>query len=174
MKKLTGRLGILLFSSLAALGSTLNVTSSATPAAGGIYDYSYNFAVSGAGTGFDNIYLGSNDLSPLNLVIKLNSAATADWSYLGNDTPQNYLQFFSTSATPLTGGESLQVTFESIFAPSNTGFALALNSVTSDVSNQVNGVTAPSTAPVPEPATVGLLLTASLMVAGRIKRFRGR
>jgi hypothetical protein len=91
-------------------------------------------------------------------VIHLNGAPTADWSYLGNDTPENYLQFFSLSSTALAAGGSLQVTFDSIFAPSGTEFAVALNSATSQVSNQVNNVTAPGAVPTPEPASLNFLL----------------
>jgi hypothetical protein len=164
MRHFTGLLSVLIFSGIAAQGSTLSVTSSVSAAAS-FYDYSYDFTVSGAGKGFDNIFLGSNDLSPLNVVIHLNGAPTADWSYLGNDTPENYLQFFSLSSTALAAGGTLEVTFDSIFAPSSTEFAVALNSATSQTSNQVNNVTAPGAVPTPEPATLSLLLVASVLIA---------
>ncbi len=171
MRHFIGLLSVLLFSGMAAQGSTLSVSSSAS-AAGAFYDYTYTFTVSGAGSGFDNIFLGSNDLSPLNVKILLNSAPTADWSYLGNDTPENYLQFFSESATPLTAGESLDVSFESIFAPAATEFAIALNSTTSGVSNKVNNVTAPGSVPTPEPATGGVLVVASILLGAVLQRVR--
>jgi hypothetical protein len=159
MKKLCGLLSLLLVSGVAVFGGTLNVASSATPN-GSLYNYSYTFSVTGTGGGFDNIFLGSDDLSPLNVQLSLNGAPTVDWSYLGNDTPQNYLQFFSLSSTPLAVGNNLLVTFSSILHPGNTHFAVALNSGTNTTSNQVTGVTAPTA--VPEPGSAAMLLTAGL------------
>jgi hypothetical protein len=88
MKNLFRSLALLPLLGLVAAASTLSVVSSETKVAG-LYDYSYSFSVSGAGHGFDNIFLGSNDLSPLNLVIQLNGTATVDWSYLGNSSSPN-------------------------------------------------------------------------------------
>jgi hypothetical protein len=171
MKNVITSISLLLLSSLAAMGSSLAVTSSATPS-GSLYNYAYTFTVSGTGSGFDNFFLGSNDLSPLNVAIQLNSAPTTDWSYLGNDTPQNYLQFFSLSGTDIVTG-TLKVTFSSVFGPSSTQFAEALNDMTNQVSNVVTGVTAPTTAPTPEPATTGFVMVALVFIGASfgIKRF---
>ena len=174
MKNSFRSLALLPLLGLVAAASTLSVVSSETKVAG-LYDYSYSFSVSGAGHGFDNIFLGSNDLSPLNLVIQLNGTATVDWSYLGNDTPENYVQFFSESSTALVAGETLHVTFASTFAPAATEFAVALNSATNQASNQVNNVTAPGAVPTPEPSSSGLLLISLFVVAAvlSVRRRRG-
>src|SRR5580704_1459773 len=76
------------------VSATLAVNATATPD-GSLFDYSYQFSITGAGASVDNIFLGSNDLSPLNVVLKVNGNPTANWSWVGNDTPQNYLQFFN-------------------------------------------------------------------------------
>lgn len=169
MKKLlsslrnTGRLaagiGLLLFCGAVVPAATLGVTATETPS-GGLYDYSYTFSVTGTGSGFDNVFLGSDDLSPLNVQILLNGAATTDWSYLGNSTPENYLQFFSLSAAPLGIGNSLNVSFASAFTPGSQ-FAIALNSGTDAASNEVTGVLAPTAAPEPASAS-GIVLAAGV------------
>ena len=95
----------------------------------------------------------------------MNGTATSDWSYLGNDTPENYLQFFSQSGTPLAVGSSLDVSFTSSFAPEPTQFSIASNSITGDASNEVLSVLAPTTAPEPASAT-GIVLAAGVALLG--------
>ncbi len=163
MNKLFSSLSMLLFYGAAAFGGTLNVSASATSSAG-LYSYSYTFNITGTGSGFDNIFLGSDDLSPLNLQMTLNGAGTSDWSYLGNDTPQNYLQFYSQSNTPLGIGSNLGVSFLSSFRPANSHFAIGLNSATNSQSNQVTGVLAPTA--VPEPASAAGVLLAACLALG--------
>src|ERR1700733_29938 len=107
---------LVILSALPGVSATLAVTAAATPS-GGLYDYSYEFSISGSGASVDNIFLGSNDLSPLDVVIQVDGAATADWSWLGNDTPENYLQFFDFNGTSLGNGDVLDVTFSSALAP---------------------------------------------------------
>jgi hypothetical protein len=140
------------------VSATLAVNATATPD-GSLFDYSYQFSITGAGASVDNIFLGSNDLSPLNVVLKVNGNPTANWSWLGNDTPQNYLQFFNITGPALGNGDALDVTFSSTFAPANKGFAEGLTSSTSSVTNTVSGVLAPSAvATTPEPGSLGLFL----------------
>ena len=109
---------LVILSALPGVSATLAVTAAATPS-GGLYDYSYEFSISGSGASVDNIFLGSNDLSPLDVVIQVDGAATADWSWLGNDTPENYLQFFDFNGTSLGNGDVLDVTFSSALAPAS-------------------------------------------------------
>jgi hypothetical protein len=151
-----------------AMAATLSVTASATPDAG-LYDYSYALSVSGAGS-LDNIFLGSDDLSPLNVAITFDGAATTNWSWLGNDTPSNYLQFFNTSGGFLSTGDTLDVTFTSAFAPRAGGFAVGENSGTGSVSNEVTGLLGPTAAP--EPASLGLFLIAFGAGTGMVLRRR--
>jgi len=174
MKKLFSRLlskrparglGLLLFCGVAALGGTLNVSAGDT-LSGGLYNYSYIFSITGTGSGFDNIYLGGDDLSPLNMQLLLNGAATTDWSYLSNDTPQNYLQFYSQAGTPLGVGSNLAVSFSSSFKPATSHFAIGLNSGTSVSSNEVTGVLAPTAAP--EPASAAGVVLAAAIALGRL------
>ena len=140
-----------------ATAATLNVAANATPS-GSLYAYSYNFSLTGTGAGIDNLFLGSDDLSPLNVAFTLNGATTNNWSWLGNDTPQNYLQFFSLSGSTLSVGDSLRVTFTSAFAPASSRFAEGLNSSSGAATNVVTGVLAPTA--VPEPASFVLFLLA--------------
>jgi hypothetical protein len=140
-----------------ALADTLTVSAAATPDAG-LYDYTYTFAIIGAGLSVDNLFLGSNDLSPLNVTLKVDGTPAANWSWLGNDTPQNYLQFFSTDGSVLTDGDNLGVTFSSAFAPSATQFAIGLDSSTNATSNQVTGVIGPSVVGIPEPRTSAIFV----------------
>lgn len=130
--------------SLTATSSVANV--------GSLCDYSYTFT----GLAIDNIFLGSDDLSPLNLTLTFDGSPTANWSWLGNDTPQNYLDFFNTAGGTLGASDTLQVSFMSALAPLASHFAVGLDSVTSVTSNTVTGVIAPTT--VPEPASVFTLL----------------
>ena len=155
--------------SIPALSDTLSVTAMATPS-GSLYDYSYQFSISGSGADVDNIFLGSNDLSPLDVVIDVNGAPTGDWSWLGNDTPENYLQFFNIAGGGLGNGDTLDVTFTSDLIPSAAEFAVGLASSTGDSTNTVNNVLGPYV-PTPEPATLPLLISAlSLFGLSRVAR----
>ena len=133
----------------------------------GFFDYSYMFSIAGAG-GIDNIFLGSDDLSPLNLRILLNGGRTPDWSWLGNDVPVNYLQFFSISSTTLGPRDLLEVQFTSSFAPGSMQFAQGFGSTSGAVTNRVIFV-GPSA--VPEPATFWMLL-APVLIVGAVWRIR--
>jgi hypothetical protein len=64
----------------------------------------------------------------LNVDLEVNGSPTADWSWLGNDTPRNYRQFFDVAGTGLANGDVLDVTFSSAMAPAAAGFALGLDS----------------------------------------------
>jgi hypothetical protein len=156
--------GILaLLGSLPGVSATLAVGVDVTPAAG-LYNYSYQFSITGAGASVDTVFLGSNDLSPLNVALAVDGAPTANWSWLGNDTPQNYLEFFSTNGTSLGNGDVLDVTFSSQLAPANTKFAVGLNSVTSDTTNTVTSVVAPNAAAVvPEPGSLLLVFSGAAL-----------
>jgi len=146
-----------LLCAMPAWSTTLAVSASATRV-GSLYDYTYTFTVSGGS--IDNIYLGSDDLSPTSLLIKLDGTTTSNWSWLGNDTPQNYLQFFSTNGSTLGSTDTLGVTFASAFGPASSHFAVGLNSGTGATTNELTGVLAPTAAP--EPASLGLLLSAGI------------
>jgi hypothetical protein len=150
------------------VSATLAVDATATPD-GSLEDYSYQFSITGAGADVDNIFLGSNDLSPLNVVIKENGSPTSDWSWLGNDTPQNYLQFFDIGGTALGNGDVLDVTFSSAFAP-GPEFAVGLASSSSDETNVVNGVLSPSVA-TPEPGPVPFLVSGIALIYVFRRRF---
>jgi hypothetical protein len=160
--KLFTSIGLLaLLHTLPATAATLGVSANVTPA-GALYNYTYSFSVTGAGLALDNIYLGSDDLSPLNVAFTFDGAATSNWSWLGNDTPRNYLQFFSTNGSKLSAGDILGVKFASTFAPGSNQFAIGLDSSTATSSNQVTGVAGPSV--VPEPASQWMLLVGALAV----------
>ena len=152
----------LLLPALQAGAATLGVTASATPS-GAVYNYTYSFAVTGSGT-LNDLYLGSNDLSPLSLTFTVDGASTTAWSWLGNDTPQNYLQFFSTTGS-LASGDTLGVKFTSSFAPAANEFAIGLNSSTGATTNEVMSVLAPNAA-TPEPAAAGMLVLGALGLFG--------
>jgi hypothetical protein len=162
-------------SAVPGLAATLAVTATATPDAG-LYDYSYQFSITGAGANLDDIFLGSNDLSPLNVVLEVDGTATADWSWLGNDTPENYLQFFDFNGTALGNGDVLDVTFSSTLVPEATNFAIGLDGSTGVTTNTVTDVIAPTSSPTPEPGTWSLLLSGVVLVsvgwryANRIQR----
>jgi hypothetical protein len=153
---------------LPAQAATLSASATATPDAG-LYDYSYAFSVTGSGS-LDNVFLGSDDLSPLNVVIKFDGATTGDWSWLGNDTPSNYLQFFNIAGGSLAAGDTLDVTFTSAFGPASGQYAVGEDSVTSSVSNEVTGLLGPTSAP--EPASLGLFLIAFGAGTGMVLRRR--
>ena len=142
-----------------AFSATLAVTAN-TSSSGVLHSYAYNFSVTGAGLGFDNLFLGSDDLSPLNVAFTFDGATTTNWSWLGNDTPLSYLQFFSLNGSALSAGDTLGVTFTSAFTPASNHFAEGLNSSTSAVSNAVTGVLAPTA--VPEPGSFPMLLVGIL------------
>ena len=139
----------------ACCADTLSVTGNET-FSGGLYDYSYQFSLAGLGPGVDTLFLGSDDLSPLFLAISLNGTPASDWSWLGNDTPQNYLEFFSTDGSTLSSSDTLGVTFASELAPSVSHFAVGLDSSIGAVTNTVNDVLAPTA--VPEPAAFWVLM----------------
>jgi hypothetical protein len=134
------------------MSATLSVSVSVTPDAN-LFDYTYIFSVAGAGARIDNVFLGSDDISPLSVVLKVNGSPTVDWSWLGNDTPQNYLQFFDTRGTSLGNGDALDVTFSSHLASQSSHFAVGLNSSTGQTTNMATGLAAPSAA-APEPGSL--------------------
>ena len=149
--------------------ATISVSASATPD-GGMFDYVYQFSIAGAGANIDNIFLGSDDISPLNVVLEVNGQAAAGWSWLGNDTPQDYLQFFGLPGTALGNGDVLDVTFSSPLVPQATHFAVGLDSATGSTTNRATALLAPSSAAgVPEPGSLGLLAgaLAALLVRRR-------
>lgn len=150
-------------SAVPGISATLSVEATATPVAG-LYNYSYQFSIAGSGASVENVYLGSNDLSPVNVVIDVNGSPAGAWSWLGNDTPQNYLQFFTLSGPALGSGDILDVTFSSTLAPETGNFAVGLDSSTGGATNTVTGVLAPSAAAVPEPSSVVLVLSGILLV----------
>ena len=152
-----------------SMAASLGVTASATHT-GGLYDYSYVFTISGTGLSVDTLFLGSDDLSPLNVAFIFDGNTSTNWSWLGNDTPQNYLEFFSTNASTLSAGDTLDVTFASALAPASGHFAIGLNSGTSATSNEVTGVLAPTA--VPEAATYSMLGLGLALVG--LVRFRSR
>ena len=160
---------LVVLSALPCVSATLAVQATATPN-GPLYNYSYQFSITGTGAFVDNIFLGSNDLSPLNVVQKVDGNPTTNWSWLGNDTPQNYLQFFDTNGTGLGNGDVLAVTFSSALAPSNSEFAVGLTASTSATTNTVTGVLAPCSVATPEPAS--LLLLASGLALFSVARWR--
>jgi hypothetical protein len=148
--------------------ATLSATASVTPDAG-LYDYSYAFSVTGSGS-IDNVFLGGDDLSPLNVAIKFDGATTANWLWLGNDTPSNYLQFFNTDGGSLSAGDTLGVTFTSIFAPGSHGYAIGENSTSGATTNEVTSLLGPMAVSAPEPASLGLLLIALGAGTGMVLR----
>jgi hypothetical protein len=152
--------------------ATLAVDANAT-LSGSVYDYSYQFTITGAGADVDNIYLGSNDLSPLDVVIDVDGSPTTDWSWLGNDTPENYLQFFDIGGTSLGNGDTLDVTFTSPFAPSSTEFAVGYASSSGEATNTVMPVLGPAIA-APEPSSVPLLVAAGALLLVVQRRYGRR
>lgn len=155
-------------SAFPGVSATLSVSATVTPNAG-LFNYAYQFSIAGAGADVDNIFLGSDDLSPLNVVLEINGHAAPSWSWLGNDTPQNFLQFFDFGGPALGNDDILAVTFSSGLAPSATHFAVGLDSTTGNTTNTANAVLGPSAAAVPEPGTL-LLLGGALMLIIVIRR----
>jgi hypothetical protein len=158
-------------SAVSGISATLSVASTVTPVAG-LYNYTYQFSITGQGASVDDIYLGSADLSPMNVVLDINGSPAAAWSWLGNDTPQDYLQFFTSSGPALGGGDVLDVTFSSVFAPGTAHFAVGLDSLTG-ATNTVTGVLAPGgAAAVPEPGSLVLLFSGVVLIfVGRLRAF---
>lgn len=165
---LTGLAALLLTAS--AHAADLTLTATATPD-GSLYDYDYQFHVSGAAA-IDNLYLGSDDLSPVSgVTFKKNGAPTSDWLWLGNDTPTNYLQFFSTTDS-LGDGATLEVQFSSpasLFRPTQDHFASGFDSGSRQSFTVAGSVVGPTA--VPEPGVISLfgaaLLGSSLLVRRR-------
>jgi hypothetical protein len=153
-----------------AAAATLSAAASVTPDAG-LYDYSYTFSVTGSGS-IDNVFLGSDDLSPLNVAIMFDGATTTDWSWLGNDTPSNYLQFFNANGGSLSAGETLGVTFTSIFAPGSHEFAIGEDSTSGTTTNELTPLLGPMAVTAPEPASFGLFLIAVSVGTGMVLRRR--
>jgi hypothetical protein len=149
-------------SALPGMSATLAVSVSVTPDAG-LFDYAYHFTIAGAGASVDNIFLGSDDISPLNVVLEINGQPTGAWSWLGNDIPQNYVQFFDRSGPALGNSDILDVTFSSPLAGRATHFALGLDGATGGATNTVSALIAPSTA-VPEPGSLLLLGGALVLI----------
>lgn len=129
------------------------VVSSGAAQAGSLYDYTYTFSISGTGLTLDNIFLGSSDLSPLNVAFTFDGSSTTNWSWFSNDTPQNYIDFYATTGGTLGSADTLRVTFSSFLSPGNS-FAVGENSSTGDASNTVTSVLAPA---VPEPTSLWTL-----------------
>lgn len=144
---------------------------SSVVAAGSLYNYTYTFSISGSGLTADNIFLGSDDLSPLNLTLTFDGNPTADWSWLGNDTPQNYLDFFNTAGGLLGENDTLGVTFTSALSPLASHFAVALDSATGAASNTVTGVIAPTA--VPEPASIFTFMVGVVALIALRRRNQG-
>jgi hypothetical protein len=143
-------------SALPGVSATLSVSANVTSNSG-LFNYAYQFTVGGVGASVDNIFLGSDDISPLKVVLEINGQAAPAWSWLGNDTPQNFLQFFDFGGPALGNGDILSVTLSSALAPSATHFAVGLDNTAGDTTNTVSAVLAPSAAAVPEPGTLRLL-----------------
>ena len=172
--KLLGALALLVATSAHAV--SISVTAAAMPN-GGLFDYAYSFLV-GEGsstTAIDNVFLGSDDLSPLHVSITKNSRAAPEWLFLGNDSPADYLQFF-TSTDALANGDRLGVSFASTVAPMNDQFVVGLDSATGLSTHTVDGVLAPSViSAVPEPENVVLLAIGLVAMFGQgLKRAKKR
>jgi hypothetical protein len=148
-------------SALPGISATLSVQATATPVAG-LFNYTYQFSIGGAGASVGNIYLGSADLSPLNVVLDVNGNPAGAWSWLGNDTPQNYLQFFTLSGPALGSGDVLDVTFSSALPP-GANFAVGLDRA-AGATNTVTGVLAPGATAAPEPGSLVLIFSGIALI----------
>lgn len=162
---------------------TLTVTDSVSLNQG-VYTYTYAFRVTGdpgsPTPAVTDLFLGSDDLSPLNTVITRNNAPTSAWTFLGNSAPYNYLQFTNLGgADSLGNGDELEVTFEdasSLFQPDTTHFVQAYDinaaagagGYTASVSN----VFGPTANPVPEPGALSLVGAIAMVGAGWLGRRR--
>ncbi|MBV8898213.1 MAG: PEP-CTERM sorting domain-containing protein [Acidobacteriaceae bacterium] len=140
-----------------ASAASLVVSSSAAPS-GAEYNYSYTVSISGTGLSLTDIFVTSDDLSPLNVKFTFDGASTTNWSWLSGNTPRNYLDFFDSTGV-LGTGDTLKIAFSSFLAPAASQFAIGenLNNNPATASNIVSSVIAP-TAAVPEPASAGMLL----------------
>lgn len=157
-----------------ARAADLSVTGSANPV-GGLIGYDYTFSVTGSPNdpaALDALFLTSDDLSPLNLTILKNGQAAPDWSWLGGDTPTNYLEFFSATDA-LHVGDTLEVTFTddpALFAPTDGHAAAGTDSR--------SGLTVFAAAPVvgpaatPEPGSLLVLAVGALPLAALAIRRR--
>ncbi len=118
VKTIIAAAGAALALASAAGAQTMSVTANVTSGSG-LYNYDYLFSLTGpagAGTSVANLYLTSDDLSPVGpFTFAKDGTGTSLWTYASNDTPYNYLQFFSTSDS-LTNGDTLEVKFASAFA----------------------------------------------------------
>ena len=156
---ITAALSLLTLAS-AAGAQTFSVTAGVTPV-NGLYNYDYLFSLTGlvsAGASVSNLYLTSGDLSPLGpFTFAKDGAAAPSWTFTSNDTPYNYLQFYSASDS-LTNGDTMEVKFTSAYAPSATGSATGLDDSTGNFTNTVTGLAAP----VPEMNTAPLLALGAL------------
>ncbi len=160
VKTIIAAAGAALALASAAGAQTMSVTANVTSGSG-LYNYDYLFSLTGpagAGTSVANLYLTSDDLSPVGpFTFAKDGTGTSLWTYASNDTPYNYLQFFSTSDS-LTNGDTLEVKFASAFAPSTANTATGLDDSTGRYTNTVTGVAAP----VPETNTAPLLILGGL------------
>ncbi len=160
MKTILALAGAALALASAAGAQTLSVTNTVTQSSG-LYNYDYVFSFTGpasAGTSVANLYLTTDDLSPVGpFTFAKDGATTTDWSFASNDTPYNYLQFFSATDS-LTNGDSLEVKFASAFAPSINNSVTGFDGSTGNYTNTITGVSAP----VPEASTAPLLVLGGL------------
>lgn len=152
-------------SSFSAIGSAA--------ASGDEYSYSYQFSAA-PGTSVNSVLLGSADLGPTNVHFTLNGQpADSDWSWFANDTPVNYLDFFASGGTVLNG-ETLGVTFESIYAPAPTQFAEGYYSADGTMTNSVTDLVGPTSTATPEPINLGLLGLLFLGTGSVLRTYRKR
>lgn len=164
-----------------ARATDLTVTGTATPGTD-VYNYDYVFHVDGGGTStgilgsvaIDNLYLDSDDLSPVSGITFLkNSAPTQDWLWLGNDTPTNYLQFFSFTDS-LGVNDTLEAQFSSpasLFVPTGGHFTAGFDTANNQPYVVVNTVVAPTAVPEPGvlPLLGGMLIAGSLLLRRRAR-----
>ena len=144
--------------------ATISATSSATQS-GGLYDYSYQFTVSGPGAGVDAFFLSTDDLSPLNVTF-----TDSAWIWAPGSPSQHGIDFYDLSGV-LASGSRLGITFASPLGPQATHFVTGLD-LSNSVTNTVTGIVAPTAAP--EPATFFAIGTGFIAMAGfdRIRRLK--
>ena len=165
MKTILATLAAALALASAVGAQTLNVSANVTLSSG-LYNYDYLFSLTGPSTAAPAVsilYLTSDDLSPLDVTFAKNGAATAAWSFVGDDSAGNNLDFFSSSDS-LTNGDTLEVKFtdsDQLFRPltSPTNSATSADSSTNTYST-VSNIVAP--AAVPETSTAPLLILGGL------------
>jgi hypothetical protein len=175
MRKTTTFLMGLFVLALAASARAADLTVIASAQADGdLYDFDYLYQVTGTAA-IDNLYLGSDDLSPVSdILFKKNGVLTTDWSWLGNDTPKNYLQFFSTTDS-LSDRDTLEVMFSSpgaLFVPTPGHVAGGYDSASGQSYTVAGTVVGPSA--VPEPGVLSLLMGATVAGCGLRRRRRPR